>query len=98
MAHDMLAIPISTVASEYAFSTSGCILDAFRSSLTPMTLQALICTQDCLRHKCINIEANLEELSKLEEGTIYRHISHEAQLAITEYKVLTIILFFMQEF
>ena len=31
MARDILAIPISTVASESAFSTSGCILDAFRS-------------------------------------------------------------------
>ena len=31
MARDILAIPISTVASESAFSTRGCILDAFRS-------------------------------------------------------------------
>ena len=74
-----------TFASESAFSTSGRILDGFRSSLTPMTLQALICTQDWLRCKHINIEADLEELSKLEEGTNYRHINHEAHLAITEY-------------
>jgi hypothetical protein len=40
----------------------------FRSSLTPMTLQALICTQDWLRRKRINIEADLAELTKLEEG------------------------------
>lgn len=67
LARDILAIPISTVASESAFSTSGRILDDFRSSLTPMTLQALICTQDWLHHKCINIEADLAELTKLEE-------------------------------
>ena len=73
MARDILAIPISTIASESAFSTSGRILDGFRSSLTPMRLQALICTQDWLRCKHINIEADLEELSKLEEGTNYTH-------------------------
>jgi hypothetical protein len=68
LARDILAIPISTVASESAFSTSGRILDDFRSSLTPMTLQALICTQDWLRRKPINVEADLAELTKLEEG------------------------------
>jgi hypothetical protein len=46
MARDVLAIPISTVASECAFSTSGRILDDFRSSLTPFMVEALICTQD----------------------------------------------------
>jgi hypothetical protein len=68
LTRDILAIPISTVASESAFSTSGRILDDFRSSLTPMTLQALICAQDWLRRKRINIEVDLAELTKLEEG------------------------------
>ncbi|KAH0702486.1 hypothetical protein KY285_016764 [Solanum tuberosum] len=35
MARNVLAIPISSVASECAFSTDGRILDSFRSSLTP---------------------------------------------------------------
>ena len=71
MARDILAIPISTVASESAFSTSGRVLDDFRSSLTPFTLQCLICAQDWLRSsKRINVEADLADLSKFEEGTI----------------------------
>lgn len=49
IARDILAIPISTVASESVFSTSGRILDDFRSSLTPKMTQALICAQDWLR-------------------------------------------------
>uniref|UniRef100_A0A3Q7FMN0 HAT C-terminal dimerisation domain-containing protein n=1 Tax=Solanum lycopersicum TaxID=4081 RepID=A0A3Q7FMN0_SOLLC len=35
LARDVLAIPMSSVASECAFSTGGRILDPFRSSLTP---------------------------------------------------------------
>jgi hypothetical protein len=46
LARDALAIPISTVASESAFSTGGRILDDFRSSLTPFMIEALVCTQE----------------------------------------------------
>ena len=70
MARDVLAIPITTVASESAFSTSGRILDDFRSSLTPFMVEALVCTQDWMRRAGpITDEEDTEELAKLEEGT-----------------------------
>ncbi|CAN4121086.1 unnamed protein product [Withania somnifera] len=68
MARDVLAIPISSVASECAFSTGGHVLDPFRSSLTPKLVQCIICLQDWLRSESIpiNIEEDLEYLEQLE--------------------------------
>lgn len=68
IARDILAVPISTVASESAFSTGGRVLDVFRSSLTPLMVEALICTQDWLRSAPLSqsIEENLEELENFE--------------------------------
>ena len=43
MARDFLAIPLSTVPSESAFSLGGRILGESRSSLTPEMLEALVC-------------------------------------------------------
>ncbi|KAF2288599.1 hypothetical protein GH714_009032 [Hevea brasiliensis] len=62
--------PVSTVASESAFRTGGRVLDPFRSSLTPRIVEALICAQDWIRSSnCpINVEEDLEELEKLEDG------------------------------
>ncbi|XP_019242646.1 PREDICTED: zinc finger BED domain-containing protein DAYSLEEPER-like, partial [Nicotiana attenuata] len=68
LARDVLAIPISSVASECAFSTGGRILDSFRSSLTPKCVQALICVQDWLREENnpISVEEDLKYLEELE--------------------------------
>lgn len=76
MARDVLAILISSVASESAFSTVGRILDPFRSSLdpirsslTPRLVQALVCAQDWLRNESttpVKIEEDIDNLEQLE--------------------------------
>ncbi|KAG6423642.1 hypothetical protein SASPL_114044 [Salvia splendens] len=49
MARDILAIPVSSVASESAFSMGGRVLSPYRSSLTCTMVEALICAGDWLK-------------------------------------------------
>jgi hypothetical protein len=48
IARDILAIPVSTVASESSFSTSGRIISPHRSKLHSKTIEALMCARDWL--------------------------------------------------
>ncbi|KAL8140058.1 hypothetical protein V2J09_006079 [Rumex salicifolius] len=70
MARDVLAIPVTSVASESAFSTGGRVLDSFRTSLTPKMVEVLICTQDWKRktNARVMIEESLIVLEQMEEG------------------------------
>ena len=68
MARDILTILISTVASESAFSTSGRILYAFRSSLSPKTVETLVYSQNWLKkYHTINLQEILDEVEKYED-------------------------------
>ncbi|KAK1377927.1 hypothetical protein POM88_024671 [Heracleum sosnowskyi] len=73
IAKDILVIPVSTVASESAFSTSGRILDPFRSSLSPKMLEALVCTQSSLKGRHDGIKSD----TYLDESYSYEFLEHE---------------------
>ncbi|KAA0065395.1 zinc finger BED domain-containing protein RICESLEEPER 2-like isoform X3 [Cucumis melo var. makuwa] len=65
VARDIYSIPISNVLYESAFSTGGRVLDSFRSSLTPQTLEALICAQNWIQSK--PLDDMTEEIDGAEE-------------------------------
>ncbi|GKB99307.1 zinc finger BED domain-containing protein RICESLEEPER 2 [Tanacetum coccineum] len=68
MARDILAIQISTVASEAAFSTGGRVLDPYRTRLSTTIVEALICTQDWVRKSRTQINwDDVEDLIKDDE-------------------------------
>ncbi|CAA2956152.1 zinc finger BED domain-containing RICESLEEPER 2-like [Olea europaea subsp. europaea] len=70
IAKDVLAIQISTVASESAFSTGGRILDSFRSSLGARMVEACICGKNWLQAKKehIVLRQYLDEVEALDDS------------------------------
>jgi len=78
IAKNVLAIPVSTVSLESAFSTGDRILDPFRSSLNPITVKALICAQNWLRlpKKELDLRSYMEEVERIETGNNFYFISY----------------------
>lgn len=67
LARDVLAMQISAVASESAFSTGGRILNDFRSYLSPKMVKALLCTQGWIRRtEATTRGETAEEVDKLD--------------------------------
>ncbi|GJX12199.1 zinc finger BED domain-containing protein RICESLEEPER 2-like protein [Tanacetum coccineum] len=71
MAQDLLSVQITTVASESSFSIGGRILSKYRSSLSPSSAEALLCTRDWLDLEDEKDEME-EELSENLEAYIRR--------------------------
>ena len=96
MARDILTIPISIVSSKSAFSTSGRILDAFKSSLSPKTVEALVCSQNWLKkYHTINLQEISEEVEKYEDITqciIYKSFGLVIYIFVI-YKMTTLFFF-----
>ena len=68
VAKDVLTVPVSTVASESAFSTRGYIVDPFRSSFSFLMVQNLVCAQNWLQATVpISHRQSRDEVEALEE-------------------------------
>ena len=68
LARDVLVVPVSTISFESAFSTGGHILDPFRSSLSLLMVQNLVCAQDWLQALVpISFRKSKDELEALED-------------------------------
>jgi len=72
MASDLLAILISTVSFESAFSTGGRVLDPHHSSFTPRMVEAVVCTQYWIKSTNLPLSSNENEsfeiLEQFEHG------------------------------
>ncbi|KAK1421738.1 hypothetical protein QVD17_24325 [Tagetes erecta] len=68
MARNILSIPITTVASESAFSAVGRILDDYRSSLTKDMVELLVCGGDWIKSVSKATIQTLEQSAKEEEN------------------------------
>ncbi|KAL6577653.1 hypothetical protein OROMI_009981 [Orobanche minor] len=76
LARDILAIQVSTVASESCFSTGKRVIDPYRSSMTPKTVEALLCFQNWLKSDSI---IGLDYFPTIEEVKFYETIEKEQQ-------------------
>ena len=68
MARDILAIQVSSVASERAFSASGRVLDDRRTSLKPDTLEMCVCFKDWLDAENRSQDRSFDRIDN-DEGT-----------------------------
>ncbi|CAN1822373.1 Putative AC transposase [Linum perenne] len=70
IARDVLAVPVTTVASESAFSYGGRLVSPSRSRLCSDTVEALMCAQNWLQKSSMT-----DELGQLKERSL--HTVHE---------------------
>ncbi|KAI8560296.1 hypothetical protein RHMOL_Rhmol04G0244300 [Rhododendron molle] len=93
LARDVLAMAVSTVASEFAFSTGGRVLDPFRSSLSPSMVETLVCTQNWLLSTVpISLRQAMDKVEDLERGTLDRQTLLAEFLVIIYMKSINIVL------
>uniref|UniRef100_A0A9I9EIN8 HAT C-terminal dimerisation domain-containing protein n=1 Tax=Cucumis melo TaxID=3656 RepID=A0A9I9EIN8_CUCME len=74
VAMNIYNIPISTVPSKSTFSTGGEVLDSFQSSLTPQTIEALICAQIWIQSKPLDdMTEEIDDAKEIDEAQGRKH-------------------------
>ncbi|CAN1120871.1 Putative AC9 transposase, partial [Linum perenne] len=68
IARDLLAVPVTSVASESAFSAGGRLLDPHRSKLHSSTVESILCTKSWV-HDELKIDSKISAtvLDKVDE-------------------------------
>jgi hypothetical protein len=71
IARDLFAVPTTSVPSESAFNITRRTVNDFRSSLTPETIEALICSQDWYRAEASSEFSTRYDSRKESRGNIF---------------------------
>ncbi|CAI0385075.1 unnamed protein product, partial [Linum tenue] len=79
MVRDILAVPVSSVASESAFSCGGRVLSPFRSSLSLNIVKALICAEDWIRYESGKTADELNDKEEDQETIDYENVTNTFQ-------------------
>ncbi|KAJ4971285.1 hypothetical protein NE237_004384 [Protea cynaroides] len=67
LARDILAVPMSTIASESAFSSGGRVIDKYRNKLLPRNVEALVCLRDWMYDANFGVETDPDPDEDVEE-------------------------------
>jgi hypothetical protein len=86
MAKKFLVVPASSISSESTFSSGGRILDDYRSSLKPATVQALVCASSWIQGS---------KSPPVILVSVFHSISHK--VCVCKYVMLNSLLFFQGE-
>ncbi|CAN0856236.1 Zinc finger BED domain-containing protein RICESLEEPER 1 [Linum grandiflorum] len=66
IARDLLAIPITSVASESTFSSGGRLLDPHRSKLNSNTVEAMMCARSWIQDEARRSGASVKDVAEIE--------------------------------
>ncbi|TXG53310.1 hypothetical protein EZV62_022479 [Acer yangbiense] len=94
VARDVFVVPVSTMASESAFSTGGRILDPFRSSLTHKIVEGLILTGNWLQATCPIVEPCVVQEHAQNEDESVHLLEHYINVETRSWNYFTVIIAF----
>ncbi|RDY11629.1 Zinc finger BED domain-containing protein DAYSLEEPER, partial [Mucuna pruriens] len=83
IAQQLLVVPVSPVAFEFAFSIRGRVLDSYHGCLSQQKVEALICTQDWLKEIFLpSFGYDFEEFQSFDKGILMFQIYSNKFLVI----------------
>lgn len=106
MARDLFAMQVSSVASESAFSTSGRVINSYRSCLTSYMVEVLMCSEQWLKQDIdceLKVLTNQQILAEVEfedglEKGILSCYPIDFSFLFVDYKVFNLFFIYLLEF
>nr|GEY29888.1 zinc finger BED domain-containing protein RICESLEEPER 2 [Tanacetum cinerariifolium] len=88
MAWDMISVQATSVASKFAFSTSGRVLSIRRTRLTPISLETCMCLKDHLHAQDrIQNTSSLEHSLDFEEDILEEEVQDNEAIPLSDEEI-----------